>query len=58
MKNKIKKSYMSKWDYAINNISSTHDIIFSNPSGDYVAHFIEDEVINNYKFPFNKKERA
>lgn len=46
---------MNKWELAIHYFSSTRDIIFYNPTGDYRAKFLSDKVVNNFKFPVPKQ---
>lgn len=47
---------MGKWECAVSSTSSTSDIIFIKPSGDYAAKFIEDSTVNQFKAPLEQKK--
>lgn len=50
---------MGKWEMAISSSSSTSDIIYVKPSGDYSADFLKKDEIDCYKLPKgqNKKQK-
>jgi len=49
---------MGKWECAISSSSSTSDIIFVKPSGDYSPRFIEDSTVNRFKAPSRQKKTS
>jgi hypothetical protein len=49
-------SIKGKWSCAVSSTSSTSNIVFIKPSGDYAANFIEDETVSRFKPPTGRKK--